>query len=76
MGLVRGLVMLGSDGQPSVRLAVAASKVCLIHGVYVRQADTAVLIKPCMALSAAEGNAALIALSRTFEEVLRIRDEK
>ena len=76
IGLVRGLVMLGSDGQPSVRLAVAASKVCLIHGVYVRQADTAILIKPCMVLSKAEVDAALIGLSRTFEEVLRIRDEK
>jgi adenosylmethionine-8-amino-7-oxononanoate aminotransferase len=76
MGLVRGLVMLGSDSQPSVRLAVAASKVCLVHGVYVRQADTAILLKPCMVLTEAEVNAALIGLSRTFEEVLRIRDEK
>src|ERR1041384_4476234 len=62
MGLVRGLVMLGSDGQPSVRLAIAASKVCLIHGVYVRQADTAILIKPCMVLTQAEVDAALIGL--------------
>lgn len=76
IGLVRGLVMLGSDGQPSVRLAVAASKVCLIHGVYVRQADTAILLKPCMVLNQAEVDAALIGLSRTFEDVLRIRDEK
>jgi 4-aminobutyrate aminotransferase-like enzyme len=75
MGLVRGLVMLGADGQPSDRLAAEAAKVCLVHGVYVRQADTAVLIKPCMVLSKAEVDAALIGLSRTFEHVLRIRDE-
>jgi 4-aminobutyrate aminotransferase-like enzyme len=76
LGLVRGLVMLEADGRPSVRLAVAAAKVCLLHGVYVRQADTAVLVKPCMVLRRAEADAALTALSRTFEEVLRIRDER
>jgi 4-aminobutyrate aminotransferase-like enzyme len=75
MGLVRGLVMLGADGQPSDRLAAEAAKVCLVHGVYVRQADTALFIKPCMVLSKAEVDAALIGLSRTFEHVLRIRDE-
>jgi adenosylmethionine-8-amino-7-oxononanoate aminotransferase len=75
MGLVRGLVMLGADGQPSDRLAAEAAKVCLVHGVYVRQADTALFIKPCMVLSKAEVAAALIGLSRTFEDVLRIRDE-
>lgn len=76
MGLVRGLVMLESDGQPSDRLAAAAAKVCLIHGVYVRQADTTVLIKPCMVLRQSEVDAALVGLSKTFEEVLRIRDER
>jgi adenosylmethionine-8-amino-7-oxononanoate aminotransferase len=75
MGLVRGLVMLGSDGHPSDRLAAEASKVCLVHGVYVRQADTAVFIKPCIVTSQAEVDAALIGLSRTFEDVLRIRDQ-
>jgi 4-aminobutyrate aminotransferase-like enzyme len=74
MGLVRGLVMLGSDGQPSDRVAAEAAKVCLVHGVYVRQADTAVFIKPCIVMSQAEVDAALIGLSRTFEDVLRIRD--
>jgi adenosylmethionine-8-amino-7-oxononanoate aminotransferase len=74
MGLVRGLVMLGSDGQPSDRLAAEASKVCLVHGVYVRQADTALFIKPCIVMSQAEVNAALIGLSQTFEDLLRIRD--
>jgi 4-aminobutyrate aminotransferase-like enzyme len=76
LGLVRGLVILEADGRPSVRLAVAAAKVCLRYGVYVRQADTAVLVKPCLVLTRAEAEAALVALSRTFEEVLRIRDAK
>ena len=75
MGLVRGLVMLGTDGQPSDRLAAEAAKMCLIHGVYVRQTDTALFIKPCMVLSQTEVDAALLGLSRTFEDVLRIRDE-
>jgi len=75
MGLVRGLVLLGSDGQPSDRLAAEAAKVCMVYGVYVRQAGTAVFIKPCIVLSRAEVDAALIGLSRTFEDVLRIRDQ-
>ena len=75
VGLVRGLVMLERDGQPSMRLAVAAAKVCLAHGVYVRQADTAILLKPCLVLKSAETAAALDALTKTFGDVLRIRDE-
>ena len=74
MGLFRGLVLLGADGRPSDRLAAEAAKLCLVHGVHFRQADTAVFIKPCMVLSNAEVDAALIGLSRTFEDVLRIRD--
>jgi len=76
IGLVRGLVMLGADGKPSVQMACEAAKVCLVHGVYVRQADTTVLIKPCMVLSQAEVESALVSFSRTFEDVLRTRDEK
>ncbi|MFI0796045.1 aminotransferase class III-fold pyridoxal phosphate-dependent enzyme [Micromonospora rubida] len=75
LGLVRGLVMLEADGQPSARLAALVAKVCLLHGVYVRQADTAVLLKPCLVLSRTEADAALAALSRTFEEVLSLRDK-
>ena len=74
VGLVRGLVLLETDGQPSTRLAVAAAKVCLAHGVYVRQADTAVLLKPCIVLNSAETAAALDALTKTFNDVLRLRD--
>lgn len=74
VGLVRGLVMLESDGEPSTRLAVAAANRCLVHGAYVRQADTAVLLKPCMVLSEAETEAALEALTRTFDDVLGFRD--
>ncbi|MFI5973711.1 aminotransferase class III-fold pyridoxal phosphate-dependent enzyme [Streptomyces sp. NPDC051452] len=75
VGLVRGLVLLDADGQPSTRLAVAAAKVCLAHGVYVRQADTAVLLKPCIVLNGAETAVALDALTKTFDDVLRLRDE-
>ncbi|WP_225821699.1 aminotransferase class III-fold pyridoxal phosphate-dependent enzyme [Streptomyces naphthomycinicus] len=74
VGLVRGLVMLDADGRPSARLAAAAAKVCLTHGVYVRQADTAVLLKPCLVLSRAETATALDALTKTFADVLRLRD--
>jgi 4-aminobutyrate aminotransferase-like enzyme len=76
MGLFRGLVLLGADGKPSDRMASEAAKMCLNHGVHVRQADTAVFIKPCIVLSKAEVDAALIGLSRTFEDILRLRDEK
>jgi 4-aminobutyrate aminotransferase-like enzyme len=75
VGLVRGLVLLDADGQPSTRLAVAAARVCLAHGVYVRQAATAVLLKPCLVLTSAETAAALDALTKTFDDVLRLRDE-
>ncbi|MFG2602329.1 aminotransferase class III-fold pyridoxal phosphate-dependent enzyme [Streptomyces sp. NPDC048514] len=76
VGLVRGLVLLEADGRPSTRLAVAAAKICLAHGVYVRQADTAVLLKPCLVLTRAETEAALNALTKTFDDVLRLRDER
>ncbi|MES4889616.1 aminotransferase class III-fold pyridoxal phosphate-dependent enzyme [Streptomyces sp. NPDC096012] len=75
VGLVRGLVLLEADGQPSTRLAVATAKLCLAHGVYVRQADTAVLLKPCLVLTRAETTVALDALTKTFDDVLRLRDE-
>ena len=75
LGLVRGLVILGSDGQPSSQLAAEVTKVCLVHGVHVRNADTALFIKPCIVLSQAEVDSALIGLTRTFEDVLRGRDE-
>jgi 4-aminobutyrate aminotransferase-like enzyme len=75
LGLIRGLVLCEVDGRPSARLAAAAAKVCLRNGVYVRQADTAVLVKPSLFVTEAEIDAALDALSSTFQEVLRIRDE-
>lgn len=74
VGLVRGLVMLNADGQPSSALAAAAAKVCLAHGAYARQADTAVLFKPCIVIDGRETSAALKALTRTFCDVLRMRD--
>ena len=74
IGLIRGLVMLEANGQPSARLSAAAAKVCLGHGAYVRQADTAVLLKPCIVLDERETSAALTALTKTFDDVLRMRD--
>jgi len=75
IGLVRGLVMLEADGRASSRLSAAAAKVCLGYGAYVRQADTAVLLKPCIVLNERETLAALDALTKTFDDVLRMRDE-
>ena len=75
MGLLRGLVILGADGQPSDRLAAEAAKVCLNNGIHFRQANTAIFIKPCIVLSKTEVDEALIGLSRTFEGLLHIRDE-
>ncbi len=74
MGLIRGLVMLEANGQPSERLASKAAQICLSHAVYVRQGGAAVLIKPCLVMSAADFDAALVRLRATFEDVLRFRD--
>lgn len=74
MGLVRGLVMRGADGRPSTDVAAQVAKHCLGHGVHVRQADTAVFFKPAIVLTQAEADAALLALCRTFDDVLRVRD--
>ena len=71
VGLVRGLILLDASGRPSSRLA----KVCLAHGVYVRQADTAVLLKPCLVLTSLETATALDAMTKTFDDVLRLRDD-
>jgi 4-aminobutyrate aminotransferase-like enzyme len=75
MGLVRGLLMLDADGLPSDKVAAEVAKACLVHGVYVRQADTAIFVKPCIVLSQGEADAALTGLSRTLEDVLRKRNE-
>jgi 4-aminobutyrate aminotransferase-like enzyme len=72
LGLMRGLVMLGADGLPSDRLAGEAAKVCLKHGVHVRQADTAIFVKPCMMIRQSEIDWALVGLTRTFEELTRL----
>jgi 4-aminobutyrate aminotransferase-like enzyme len=76
VGLVRGLVMLDAEGRPSPALAATAAKLCLNHGAYVRQADAAVLFKPCLVIDEREIAVALEALTRTFDDVLRIRDEE
>jgi 4-aminobutyrate aminotransferase len=74
IGLVRGLVILDRGGNPSSTLAAAAAKICLGHGAYVRQADSAMLVKPCLVLTRREVDAALVALSKTLDDVLQLRD--
>ncbi|MFI0796042.1 aminotransferase class III-fold pyridoxal phosphate-dependent enzyme [Micromonospora rubida] len=73
LGLMRGLVMLGTDGRPSPHLAAEAARVCLAHGVHVRQADAAIFVKPCIVISQSEIDQALVGLTRTFEDVERLR---
>ncbi|MBO3741528.1 aminotransferase class III-fold pyridoxal phosphate-dependent enzyme [Actinoplanes flavus] len=75
LGLLRGLTMLDADGRPSGRLAGQAAKICMRHGVYVRRAGTAVYLKPSLALRPADVDTALIRLSRTFDELCRLREE-
>ena len=75
IGLLRGLIILGADGKPSFRLAAEAVKISMKYGVHFRQADTAIFIKPCIVITKAEVDKALISLSRTFKELLYIRDE-
>ena len=76
VGLVRGLVMLNELGQPSEAVASGVAKHCLANGVYVRQADTALFVKPSLALSPAEADSALDGLSRTLVQVARGRGEE
>ncbi|MBO3741524.1 aminotransferase class III-fold pyridoxal phosphate-dependent enzyme [Actinoplanes flavus] len=73
MGLVRGLVINGPDGRPSEEAAAEVAKRCLVHGVYVRQAGTAIFVKPSLTLRQSEADAASAGLSRTFAHMLRAR---
>ena len=76
VGLVRGIVMLESNGQPSERLAAKTSQIGLDHAIYVRQGGSAVLIKPCLASTEADFEKARVGLHRTFQDVLKFRNEK
>lgn len=67
MGLVRGLVMLDEHGRPSEKVAAAVAGKGLREGVYVRQAGTALFVKPSLVLTQAEAQLALEALTRVFE---------
>ncbi|GGW43714.1 hypothetical protein GCM10010503_20500 [Streptomyces lucensis JCM 4490] len=69
LGLMRGLVMLGGDGLPSSAIAGEVARVCTGHGVHVRQAGTALFLKPCLVITQGEIGRALTALTRTFEAV-------
>ncbi|USQ85760.1 aminotransferase class III-fold pyridoxal phosphate-dependent enzyme [Streptomyces phaeoluteigriseus] len=76
MGLVRGLVMLDEFDRPSEAVASAVAKHCLANGVYVRQAGTALFVKPSLVLSPAEADIALDGLSRTLAQVTQGRSEE
>jgi adenosylmethionine-8-amino-7-oxononanoate aminotransferase len=65
-GLVRGLVILDEHGRPSAELAAEVAMSSLAEGVYVRQADVALFVKPSLVLTPAEADAAREALSRTL----------
>ncbi|WP_225821702.1 aminotransferase class III-fold pyridoxal phosphate-dependent enzyme [Streptomyces naphthomycinicus] len=69
LGLMRGVVMLGGDGLPSSALAGEVARVCTEHGVHVRQAGTALFLKPCLVITRTEVDRALAALARTLETV-------
>ena len=72
MGLVLGLVILGENGQPSSHLAAEAAKICLAHGVHIRNANTALFIKPSIVLTQTEVDKAFLGLSQTFEDITSI----
>ncbi len=76
MGLIRGLVMLEANGEPSGRLAAKVDQICLRHGVYIRRAGAAVYIKPCLAISASDFETARVRLRSVFEELLQFRNEE
>jgi adenosylmethionine-8-amino-7-oxononanoate aminotransferase len=67
--------MLDELGQPSESVAYAVARHCLTHGVYVRQAGTALFVKPSLVLSPAEADIALEGLSRTLAKVTQGRRE-
>lgn len=74
MGLMRGLVLLDADGEPSGALAAEVARIGLRHDVYVRRAGAAVYFKPCLALNAADCAEARDRLHATIAEVQRVRD--
>jgi 4-aminobutyrate aminotransferase-like enzyme len=69
IGLMRGLVMLGADRLPSSAVAGEVAKVCTDLRVHVRQASTAIFLKPCLVITQAEVDRALAALTRTLKAV-------
>lgn len=69
VGLMRGLVMLDDDGLPSETVAEKVARESMHHGVHVRQASTAIFLKPCLVITPAEIDQALKALTATIEAV-------
>ncbi len=68
--------MLDEVGRPSEAVASAVAKQGLANGVYVRQAGTALFVKPSLVLSPAEADIALDGLSRTLTQVTQGRCEE
>ncbi|MFZ1287913.1 MAG: aminotransferase class III-fold pyridoxal phosphate-dependent enzyme [Candidatus Phosphoribacter sp.] len=50
LGMMRGLEMRGRDSAPSAQVASRVAAVCMDHGVHVRQASTAIFLKPCLVI--------------------------
>jgi 4-aminobutyrate aminotransferase-like enzyme len=71
LGLMRGLTVRGADGLPSPARAGEVAKVCLSHGVHVRQASTAIFLKPTLAITPSEIDRAGELLLRAVDEVSR-----
>lgn len=68
LGLMRGLTVRGADGRPSEPMAAEVVKVCMSHGLHVRQASTAIFIKPALAITRSEVDRATEALTRAVAE--------
>lgn len=67
IGLFRGLELLGADGRPSERRSAETAKLAMTRGVHVRQASTALLIKPCVVIGQSEVDRALVRLSEALQ---------
>lgn len=71
LGLVRGVSIMGKDGQPSGELAGAVADLGLKHGVYVRRAGHALYFKPSLSTTFEDLEVAGARLAATLKEVER-----
>ena len=69
LGLMRGVAMLGADGQPSGEVASKVADMCLKRGVYVRRAGYALYLKPSLSTTVADFELAGARLAATLKDV-------